>query len=95
MPEDAEHASTRTGEQDQSHSKQQSTQVSGKPWFTTPAPIKRLFDKFPLRAYTPNQLPKQRHDIHAERTLYIFTTDEGAQTGRPSFNPSCLKWQVG
>ena len=31
-------------------------------------------------------------------TLHVFTTEQDAQelggAGRPSFNPSCLKWQV-
>jgi metaxin len=26
--------------------------------------------------------------------LHVFTTEEDAKNGRPSFNPGCLKWQV-
>jgi len=27
-------------------------------------------------------------------SFYVFSTDENAAAGRPSFNPGCLKWQV-
>lgn len=73
---------------------QQISKASKTPWFTTPAPIKRLFDKFPLTTYPPNELPRREGRIGAQCTLYIFATDEDVRGDRPSFNPGCLKWQV-
>jgi len=63
-------------------------------WFTTPQPIKRLFDKFPLQTYAANELPQRTAAHRDQHTLYIFTTEEGAKDGALSFNPGCLKWQV-
>lgn len=62
--------------------------------FRTPQSVKRLFDRFPLRTYPPNELPQRTATSRAQHTLYIFTTAEGAKVGAPSFNPGCLKWQV-
>ncbi|KAL8357638.1 hypothetical protein RB601_009203 [Gaeumannomyces tritici] len=61
-----------------------------------PAPLQRLFDAFPLATYPPNDLPA-RCPLPAERdlpTLHVFISDEDAARGRPSFNPTCLKWQT-
>ena len=63
-------------------------------WFTTPQIIRRLFDKYPLRIYPVNELPQRSPQTHDRHTLWIFTTDKGAQSGAPSFNPGCLKWQA-
>ena len=63
-------------------------------WFTTPHSIRRLFDKFPLRIYPVNELPQRSPQNRDRHTLWIFTTDKGAQLGAPSFNPGCLKWQA-
>lgn len=63
-------------------------------FFTVPAPIKRLFDKFPLTTYPANEIP-QRLQFHDKvNQLFVFTDAQGARDGRPSFNPQCLKWQV-
>ena len=62
--------------------------------FRVPAPLKRVFDKFPLVSYEENALPLRaplKGDAHK---LYVFTTDEDARNAKPSFNPACLKWQV-
>lgn len=63
-------------------------------FFSVPAPIKVLFDKFPLVTYpandVPQRIPSQRRDNH----LFVFTDAAGARHGKPSFNPQCLKWQV-
>lgn len=61
-----------------------------------PRPLQRLFDLFPLRAYEPNDLPERSRQLTASHlpTLYIFTTEEAARLGLPSFNPTCLRWQV-
>ena len=63
-------------------------------WFRTPAPIKRLFDTFPLQTLAANPLPFRSPSDRSKPTLYIFSTPDGALTGAPSFNPSCLKWQT-
>lgn len=63
-------------------------------WSTTPSSIKRLFDKFPLRTYPPNELPQRDTRNATQHLLYIFATAEGARLGSPSYNPSCLKWQA-
>lgn len=67
--------------------------TSGKPFFTVPAPVKRLFDKFPLTTYPANEIP-QRSQSNGANQLFVFTDARGAREGRPSFNPQCLKWQV-
>jgi len=60
--------------------------------FSVPAPIRQLFDKFPLVTYPQNDLPLRTHrDRHV---LYVFVTEDGAAAGAPSYNPACLKWQV-
>ncbi|KAI3325887.1 putative mitochondrial outer membrane protein [Xylariaceae sp. AK1471] len=63
-------------------------------WFTIPAPLARLFKKFPLLTYPPNELPARSPDTRDVPTLYVFLSDEDALKGLPSFNPSCLKWQT-
>ncbi|KAK4556848.1 phosphatidylserine decarboxylase [Recurvomyces mirabilis] len=63
--------------------------------FRLPPPLKRIFDQTPLVTYPENTAPLRSGKIERRRNvLYIFTTDEAARKGRPSFNPSCLKWQV-
>ncbi|KAI4096464.1 MAG: hypothetical protein LQ344_000972 [Seirophora lacunosa] len=64
------------------------------PWLTTPKPIKRLFDNFPLVTYPANELPTRNPVDRSRNTLYIFARDDDARNGSPSFNPSCLKWQT-
>ncbi|OIW23571.1 hypothetical protein CONLIGDRAFT_693476 [Coniochaeta ligniaria NRRL 30616] len=59
-----------------------------------PAPLQRLFDHFPLTTYPPNELPARSPRPSSLPTLYVFASDEDAARGRPSFNPSCLKWQT-
>lgn len=67
----------------------------GKGLFTIPAPIKRLFDKFPLTTYPANEIPQRSQSNDAANQLFVFADARGAREGRPSFNPQCLKWQVG
>ena len=62
--------------------------------FSIPWPIKALFDKVPLLTYPPNELPKRGKRQAGLPSLYVFATESQAAKGRPSFNPSCLKWQV-
>lgn len=63
-------------------------------YFTVPAPIKRLFDKFPLTTYPANALPQRTAAQRDANQLFVFSDEANAQRGRPSFNPLCLKWQV-
>lgn len=63
-------------------------------WLKLPAPIKRVFDEFPLRTYPANELPQRTTTARDKHTLYVFATEDGARTEKPSRNPGCLKWQV-
>ncbi|KAJ5147196.1 uncharacterized protein N7443_001209 [Penicillium atrosanguineum] len=63
-------------------------------FFTVPAPIKRLFDRFPLTTYPPNDLPQRSPSRRQDNQLYVFSDAKSARHGRPSFNPQCLKWQA-
>ncbi|KAH7113882.1 hypothetical protein B0J11DRAFT_541530 [Dendryphion nanum] len=56
-------------------------------FLSVPAPIRRLFDKFPLVTYPENALPASRPNLH-DHVLYVFGD------GPVSFNPACLKWQA-
>ncbi|KAK2764335.1 hypothetical protein FQN54_009028 [Arachnomyces sp. PD_36] len=62
--------------------------------FSIPAPIKRIFDRFPLTTYPANELPHSTIRSKQSHELYIFTDTRGSRHGKPSFNPQCLKWQA-
>ncbi|KAK3691746.1 hypothetical protein LTR37_018474 [Vermiconidia calcicola] len=62
--------------------------------FSIPAPLKRVFDQFPLVTYAENELPLRTRQSRDANVLHLFTTDEDAEYCRPSFNPACLKWQT-
>lgn len=64
-------------------------------FFSVPAPVKTLFNSVPILTYPPNDLPQRALKPTRVPILYVFSTKEDAAAGRPSFNPSCLKWQVG
>ncbi|MCJ1224525.1 hypothetical protein MMC12_001170 [Toensbergia leucococca] len=85
MPQDASSSSSSS-----------SKALPPKRWFTTPAPIKRLFDNFPLHTYPRNPLPLSNYPTPHEKkhVLYIFTTPTAVAQNGASFNPSCLKWQT-
>ncbi|KAM7198010.1 hypothetical protein V8F33_005277 [Rhypophila sp. PSN 637] len=61
-----------------------------------PRPLKRLFDSVPLLTFDANELPARAQSSTASDipTLYVFSTEEDARKGLPSFNPKCLKWQT-
>lgn len=76
-------------------------QRSSSSWITTPAPIRRLFARFPLQVRTAEHLPATGHDCQQARSsdqelsvLYVFNNQDAAATGQPSFNPSCLQHQA-
>lgn len=71
-----------------------STVSRARDFFSVPAPIKRIFDRFPLVTYPSNDLPHSAWSDKRGNRLYVFTDAAGARHGRPSFNPQCLKWQV-
>ncbi|KAI1001365.1 hypothetical protein K3495_g6834 [Podosphaera aphanis] len=63
-------------------------------FFAIPTPIRNLFDRVPLVKYPPNPLPRSSPKPANFPSLYIFSKESDAAAGRPSFNPSCLKWQT-
>ncbi|ENH62506.1 hypothetical protein FOC1_g10012738 [Fusarium oxysporum f. sp. cubense race 1] len=64
-------------------------------WFVVPGPIRNLFNHFPLHVYSPEDLPvRSPASVRQRPALYVFVADEDALTGKPSYNPSCLKWQT-
>ena len=65
-----------------------------KDFFSIPPPVKKLFDLVPLVTYPPNELPQRTLKASRIPSLYVFSTAHDAAAGRPSFNPSCLRWQV-
>lgn len=84
--------STMTGAAERAQARPRAQETQG--WFAIPAPLARLFKKFPLLTYPPNELPARSPAARDVSTLYVFISDEDALRGLPSFNPSCLKWQV-
>ena len=71
-----------------------SSSLSPKPWFAVPAPLKRLFSRFPLRTLPASELPVRTAPHRDQHTLYSFTTASAARHNGASFNPTCLKWQT-
>ncbi|KAG0646177.1 Metaxin-1 [Hyphodiscus hymeniophilus] len=63
-------------------------------FFSIPAPVKTLFDQVPILTYPANHLPQRAPKPSRIPTLYVFAREGDAPAGRPSFNPSCLKWQT-
>ncbi|KAI9665053.1 MAG: hypothetical protein M1821_006501 [Bathelium mastoideum] len=63
--------------------------------FRIPAPIKRIFNRFPLLSYPANELPLRAPRARTQHALYVFQV-HGANVGlkEASCNPSCLKWQT-
>ncbi|KAF2172453.1 hypothetical protein M409DRAFT_63135 [Zasmidium cellare ATCC 36951] len=66
----------------------------GRSIFALPAPLKRIFDQFPLVTYDANELPERAPKTRNQHVLHVFTNEKDAIDGRPSFNPGCLKWQT-
>lgn len=59
-----------------------------------PSPLQHLFDSVPLVTYPPNELPYRSPTSRSLPALHVFISEKDAARGLPSFNPSCLKWQV-
>ncbi|KAF2154698.1 hypothetical protein K461DRAFT_319223 [Myriangium duriaei CBS 260.36] len=69
----------------------------GKSWasiFSLPAPLRDLFNQFPLRTYASNPLPSGTVlPSTSTNTLYIFSNPSSVPNA-PSLNPTCLKHQT-
>ena len=63
-------------------------------FLSIPPAIKSLFDKFPVVTYAANELPQRAPKTSRIPALYVFGAEDDVAAGKPSFNPSCLKWQV-
>lgn len=74
--------------------KRRQQQTASRSIFDVPAPIKQLFDRFPLVTYSINNLPQRAPRERNTPVLHVFTTKDDALNGAPSYNPACLKWQV-
>ncbi|KAI9687687.1 MAG: hypothetical protein M1820_010393, partial [Bogoriella megaspora] len=72
---------------------QQRASQHGTSLFEVPAPVKRIFNRFPLSTYPANELPLRAPKSRSQHALYIFQR-QGTEVGSPSCNPSCLKWQT-
>ncbi|KUJ18420.1 uncharacterized protein LY89DRAFT_706892 [Mollisia scopiformis] len=79
-------------DEDQSSFSRQTRKV--RDLFSIPPPVKKLFDRVPIVVYAPNQLPQRAPKPARIPSLYVFSTSHDAAAGKPSFNPSCLKWQT-
>ncbi|KAK4200711.1 hypothetical protein QBC40DRAFT_339645 [Triangularia verruculosa] len=66
--------------------------------WTIPAPLQKLFNHFPLVTLKSNPLPARSQILTSASdtlpTLYIFSSSADALQGKPSINPTCLKWQT-
>lgn len=63
-------------------------------WFELPAPIRRLFDTFPLITYDENVLPQRVNIQRSRTTLHVFTLANNPSRTDLTLNPACLKWQA-
>lgn len=72
------------------HSQQIDRSKQSTSWFDLPAPLRSLFDTFPLLTYDENDLPQRSSTARAQHTLHIFTINDEEL----SPNPACLKWQA-
>ena len=71
---------------------QKATVPPHKTWFEIPAPLRRIFDKFPLTTYSSNRLPQRAPTEQDSHILYVFKDPN--YDDELSCNPSCLKWQA-
>lgn len=63
-------------------------------FFKLPAPLRQLFDTFPLLTYDENALPQRLKRDTRQHRLYIFTYPPSTSKSSLSPNPACLKWQA-
>lgn len=64
--------------------------LANRSWFTLPAPLRTIFEQFPLITYDSNPFPWRTPDIEQHHSLYIWTIPGHSL----SPNPGCLKWQA-
>lgn len=65
--------------------------LANRSWIQLPAPLRVIFDQFPLITYNSNAFPWRGQTSKNQHTLYIWTLP-GDETLSP--NPGCLKWQA-
>lgn len=63
-------------------------------WLALPAPIQRVFARFPLLTYEANTLPQTAPQKRNQHILYSFQRPQDNDSSTPSCNPTCLKWQA-
>ncbi|KAK5095402.1 hypothetical protein LTR70_003566 [Exophiala xenobiotica] len=63
-------------------------------WFSLPAPIRAIFDTFPLITYDENELPQRVSRSRSQNTLHMFALADASDDVNLSPNPACLKWQA-
>lgn len=82
-------------EQQPKHSSTRATQsIQSSSWFSLPAPIRAIFDAFPLVTYSENELPQRVPRSRSQNTLHVFTLPALDGAANLSPNPACLKWQA-
>lgn len=63
-------------------------------WLALPAPLRTIFNTFPLVTYDKSNLPQRAPINRHLNSLYIFTFPNDPSAIKLSPNPACLKWQA-
>lgn len=64
-------------------------------WLALPAPLRHIFDTFPLVTYEESQPPQRVFKDRASHILHLFVSPKPSANGSVlSPNPACLKWQA-
>lgn len=74
--------------------KQPSTNSTSDHWYSVPAPVRRIFDQFPVITYRANSYPQKARRSSDKNILYIFSNPLDTSGTNLSPNPACLKWQA-
>lgn len=63
-------------------------------WLALPAPLRAIFNSFPLATYDECSLPQRTPTQRLVNSLYIFSSPNDLSAIKLSPNPACLKWQA-